>query len=77
MLHQKRYSTDLSDHEWQHIKPLLPLPKARGRKREVEQRELLNAIFYLLNNGCSLARLTGLIYRLGKLSISTSDAGSA
>jgi transposase len=58
MLQQKRYSTDLSEQEWQHIKPLLPVPKARGRKREVEEREVLNAIFYLLNNGCSLARLT-------------------
>jgi putative transposase len=58
MLQQKRYSTDLSDQEWQHIKPLLPVQKARGRKREIEEREVLNAIFYLLNNGCSLARLT-------------------
>ena len=48
----KRYSTDLSDAEWDIIRPLLPLPKARGRKRQVCQREILNAIFYQIHNGC-------------------------
>ena len=47
----KRYSTDLSDREWEIIRPLLPLPKARGRKRQVCQREILNAIFYQIHNG--------------------------
>lgn len=48
----KRYSTDLSDQEWNIIRPLLPLPKARGRKRQVCFREILNAIFYQIHNGC-------------------------
>ncbi len=48
----KRYSTDLSDSEWEIIQPLLPLPKTRGRKRQVCQREILNAIFYQIHNGC-------------------------
>ena len=49
---KKRYSTDLSDSEWQIIQPLLPPPKVRGRKREINQREVLNAIFYQIHNGC-------------------------
>jgi transposase len=49
---KKRYSTDLSDSEWQIIQPLLPPPKVRGRKRETNEREVLNAIFYQIHNGC-------------------------
>lgn len=49
----KRYSTDLSDPEWEIIRPLLPPPRiGRGRKREVDEREILNAIFYQIHNGC-------------------------
>jgi putative transposase len=47
----KRYSTDLNDREWEIVEPLLPPPKARGRKRQVCQREILNAIFYQIHNG--------------------------
>ncbi|NJR51290.1 MAG: IS5 family transposase [Leptolyngbyaceae cyanobacterium CSU_1_3] len=47
----KRYSTDLRDREWEIVEPLLPRPKARGRKRQVWQREILNAIFYQIHNG--------------------------
>jgi putative transposase len=48
----KRYSADLSDSEWEIIQLLLPLLKARGRKRQVCQREILNAIFYQTHNDC-------------------------
>lgn len=51
---KKRYSTDLSDSEWQIIQPLLPPPKVRGRKREINQREVLNAIFYQIRFGLYL-----------------------
>lgn len=49
---QERYSTDLSDAEWKLVAPLLPPAKHTGRKREVKEREVVNAIFYLLHNGC-------------------------
>jgi putative transposase len=49
---KKRYSSDVTEAEWQIIRPLLPLPKARGRKREVDEREVLNGIFYQIRNGC-------------------------
>lgn len=49
----KRYSSDLSEREWEVIHPLLPPPSiGRGRKREVDEREVLNAIFYQICNGC-------------------------
>lgn len=49
----KRYSSDLSEQEWKVIRPLLPPRRmGRGRKREVDEREILNAIFYQIHNGC-------------------------
>ena len=49
----KRYSSDLSDRECVVIRPLLPPPcMGRGRKREVDEREILNAIFSQIHNGC-------------------------
>lgn len=50
---QRRYPTDLTDEEWEQIKPLLPKPAKRGRKRSVDLREILNAIRYLARAGCS------------------------
>jgi putative transposase len=48
------YPSDLSDIEWEIIKPLIPIPQTnRGRKRVHSYREILNAIFYLLRSGCS------------------------
>jgi transposase len=47
----KTYSSDLTDAEWQRIKPLLPTEKPVGRLREVDIREVLNAIFYRVENG--------------------------
>ena len=50
------YPSDLSDAEWQLIEPLLPPAKSdsgRGRKRTVDLREILNAIFYWLRAGCA------------------------
>ena len=48
----KKYPTDLTDSQWNHIKDLFPQPKATGRPREVEFREVVNAINYLLFTGC-------------------------
>jgi transposase len=43
----KRYPSDLTDEEWERIKPLLPKPPKRGRKPAVDLREILNAIRYM------------------------------
>ncbi len=49
---QKKYATDLTDEQWQIIKPLIPSAKSGGRERSVDIREVINAIFYLLKSGC-------------------------
>jgi transposase len=44
--------TELTDEQWQHLRPLLPLPrKGRGRPR-ADDRQTLNGILYVLRTGC-------------------------
>lgn len=47
-----RYPSDLTDSEWALVAPLIPPAKHGGRHREVNVREVLNAIFYVLSTGC-------------------------
>ena len=47
----KTYSSDLTDAEWQRIEPLLPTEKPVGLLREVNLPEVLDAIFYRVENG--------------------------
>jgi transposase len=47
-----RYPNDLADEEWALIAPLIPAAKRGGRRREIDVREVLNAIFYVLSTGC-------------------------
>ena len=49
---RKAYPSDIGDREWKIIEPLLPPSKLRGRKRDTDLREVVNAIFYLLEEGC-------------------------
>jgi transposase len=46
-----RYSTDMSDAEFELISPLLPAPKKRGRK-PTNARLILDAVFYMIRVGC-------------------------
>jgi len=48
---RKPYPSDLTDEQWEIIKPLIPVNTV-GRPRTVEMREVLNAIFYLNRSGC-------------------------
>ena len=50
---RRPYPTDLSDDEWEILKPLIPEAKPGGRPRAHQPRELLNAIFYVLRGGCA------------------------
>ena len=50
---RRPYATDLSDHEWEILRPLVPEAKPGGRPRTHEPRELLNAVFYVLRGGCA------------------------
>ena len=45
------YPSDLNDAEWQQIDPLLPAEKPTGKPREVDLRDVLDAIFYRADNG--------------------------
>jgi putative transposase len=48
------YLTDLSDAEWEVVRPLLPGPRSsRGRPRRHSLRTILNAIFSVLRTGCA------------------------
>lgn len=56
-MNRKPYLTDLTDEQWKLLKPMLPKPARRGRKRKVELRQVMNAIFYLLHTGCQWRNL--------------------
>jgi transposase len=47
-----RYPSDLTDAEWAMLAPMIPPAKRGGRPRDVNVREVLNAIFYVLSTGC-------------------------
>jgi len=47
----KLYDSDLTDVEYAILQPFLPAPKALGRRRSVDLRRILNAIFYVLRGG--------------------------
>jgi putative transposase len=52
MEHRKSYLSDLTDTEWIIIEPLLPKPQRKEPKENVDLREVVNAIQYLLHEGC-------------------------
>ena len=52
-----RYPSDLTDAEWALLEPLIPPAKHGGRPREVNVREVLNGIFYVLSTGCQWTAL--------------------
>lgn len=48
---RKPYRSDLTDKQWQRIKPLLPKLAHTGRPK-VDDREVINGILYVLVTGC-------------------------
>jgi putative transposase len=47
------YPSDLSDQEWAILEPLIPAGKPGERPREVEMRQVLNGISYILRARCA------------------------
>lgn len=47
-----RYPSDLTDGEWALVAPLIPPAKRGGRRREVDVREVVNGLLYVLGTGC-------------------------
>src|SRR5712692_232663 len=46
------YPSDLTDEQWHVLEPMIPPEKHGGRHREVNMREVINAILYVLRTGC-------------------------
>jgi transposase len=59
MSKRRSYPSDLTDGQWDLVRPLLPRRKAgqRGRPRAVAPRDVLDAIFYVLRTGCQWRQL--------------------
>ena len=47
------YTSDLTDSQWERLRPLLNLARrGPGRPIELDMRQVVNAIFYILRTGC-------------------------
>ncbi len=53
-----RYTSDLTGAEWALIARKLPPRQRLGRPREVDLREIVQAIFYILSSGCQWRALS-------------------
>ncbi len=51
----ERYDTDLSDEQWELVRPLVEA--TTGRKASVSRREIVNAILYVARTGCQWRNL--------------------
>jgi putative transposase len=47
----EKYPSDLTDLQWNRIKKMLPKAKSFGRPRELDLRDVLDAIFYVVRGG--------------------------
>lgn len=54
---RKNYPSDLTQAQWQCIKRLVPKARAGGRRRTIDIREVINAIFYITRTGCPWRQL--------------------
>jgi len=53
----KRYPSDMTDEEWSFIEPLLPVSYKRGRPRQTDLREVINALRWLVRAGAGWGML--------------------
>lgn len=49
----KVYPSDISDAQWNIIRPLMPPAKAGGRPRTADMRAVVNGILYIVRGGCA------------------------
>jgi putative transposase len=49
---RKSYPSDLRDAQWELIEVVIPAAKSGGRPREVDMREVINAMLYINRSGC-------------------------
>jgi putative transposase len=53
MAGRRRYPTDLSDTEWELVRPLVPAVRLAGRPAVHQRREIVDALAYWLRAGCA------------------------
>lgn len=51
-LARQPFPSDLTDDQWRQIAHLMPSQEAIGRPRQLDMREVVNAILYLLQTAC-------------------------
>lgn len=56
-MQRKQYPSDLTEKQWQLIKPHLPEEKDRGRPRKTDFRKVMDAFLYLSRTGCQWSKL--------------------
>jgi len=49
---RRQYTSDLTDAQWELVRPFIETAQHMGRLREVDLREVTNAVLYLLRTGC-------------------------
>jgi transposase len=49
---QRRYATDLTNEQWEMIRPLVECERVMGGPTEVDLREVVNGLLYLTRSGC-------------------------
>src|SRR5215218_6398151 len=49
---RKPYPSDLTDEQWEILRPLIPPALPGGRPRKTDMREVLNTLFYQNRSGC-------------------------
>lgn len=73
---EKRYPSDISDREWELIKPLIE-QNGLGRPRKVNIREVINAIFYISRTGCQWRYLPELMENVRIISNKNKEPSAA
>lgn len=51
LMNRSSYPSDLSNDEWELLKPLIPVHQGVGHPQTVDLREIVNAILYWADNG--------------------------
>ena len=54
---RRAYASDLTDEQWVLLEPLIPESSTEGRPVEIERREIVNGIRYVLRSGCGWRHL--------------------
>lgn len=54
---RKPYPSDLTDEQWELLRPFVEVPQTEGRPREVDLREVVNTLLYIHKSGVQWAMI--------------------